>query len=80
MLSVSETKQITFGEFLKRKRMGANITQAELSKIVGCSRISISNYESDKREPHISYIVKLANAIQETPSVMLSGFIDKLTV
>lgn len=75
MLSVNEVRKVTLGQFLQSKRKIANLTQKELAEKVGCSRISIADYESDKREPHLSYIVSFCKAVNEKPSELLA-FLD----
>ncbi len=49
------------GKRLKKLRVEKGITQQELADIVGCSKVSISRYESGLREFGIEDIDKLCN-------------------
>lgn len=49
-----------FGEKLKSLRKERNITQAELAKIFNVSKMTISAWESNKQEPNINNIIKIA--------------------
>lgn len=42
---------MTFGQRLRELRTSKKITQTELGKILGVSKVSISGYENDTREP-----------------------------
>ena len=80
MLLITETttKTVSLGAFLRSKREHAGFSQTKLSEKIGCSKNNVSNIECDKREPRLSYLIKMAVAIQEKPSVMLADFIDRV--
>lgn len=80
MLSITDTvtQEISLGAYLRAKREKAGMSQPELSRKIGCSKNHVSNVERDKREPRLSYLVKMAIAIKETPSAMLADFIDRV--
>ena len=50
----------TFGTRLKELRNQANLSQQELSEIVGISKSSINMYERGEREPGIDTILAMA--------------------
>lgn len=51
------------GALIKEKRRDAGLTQEELAQKIGCATITIRQYESGKREPSITVLGKLANAL-----------------
>ncbi|MGE8004342.1 helix-turn-helix domain-containing protein [Lysinibacillus sp. NPDC093216] len=53
----------SFGEFLKKQRLGKDISQADLAEKIGISQQSITFYESDKRLPSVKIIASYAKAI-----------------
>ncbi len=48
------------GKKLKTLRKGRGLTQLQLSEKLGISRCSISNYECDRRTPHLSELKRFA--------------------
>lgn len=61
---------------LKQARIYADLTQQELSSILGCSHSTIAMYESGKRQPSIKYIVDFCQAT-ETNISWLFDFSDQ---
>ena len=49
-----------FGTKLKELRNEANLSQRELSKIMGVSKSSINMYERGEREPGLDLVVAIA--------------------
>ena len=49
-----------FGTRLKELRSEANLSQRELSKIMGVSKSSINMYERGEREPGLDLVVAFA--------------------
>ena len=54
---------MTIGSMIKQRRKDAGLTQNELAQKVGCATITIRQYESGKREPNISALYDIANAL-----------------
>lgn len=54
---------IIFSERLKALRIEKNLTQQELAEMIGTVKSTISQYETCKREPVLSILIKLANAL-----------------
>ena len=50
-----------YGAFLQNERKARNISQAELAKAIGVSQVAIHYFESDKNEPRIGIIEKIAD-------------------
>lgn len=50
-----------YGEQLKHQRERANLSQTEIAKATGILQANISYWESNKREPSISFCVTLAD-------------------
>lgn len=59
-------------ERLKEKRKKANLTQEEVSKILGVSRSTYAYYETGKNEPDLKTLTKLADLF-ETSIDYLAG-------
>lgn len=57
----SEAKRL--GENLKRIRLEKDISQAEIARSLDVSRGFISSIESGKRNPTLTTITRLANAV-----------------
>lgn len=60
-----------FGLSLKGAREKSNLSQAELGRRAGISQTEISRLEAGKREPMLSTIVLLANALEMQGSDLL---------
>lgn len=62
---------MTFGEALKELRIEKNITQNQLAKLTGLSRVSIGNYERGDRDPNSDSIKKIATALDTSIDYLL---------
>ncbi len=62
---------MTFGEKLKKKRIERCLTQNDLANKIHVSPSTISLYESDEREPTLSTLVAIANALQVSSDYLL---------
>ena len=54
------------GERIKKLRDGKGLSQAELAIALGCSRMTINNYETEKRIPDIEFAINTANFFDVT--------------
>ena len=61
------------GERLIRLRKAKKFTQTDLAELCGVSRNSIVNWETDKREPKISDIQKLAEVLDVSPNDLIGA-------
>lgn len=64
----------TIGKRIKAFRKKLNITQTELSKLVGVSPQVVSNWERDYTSPNHEYISKLTNVLGVSADYILVGF------
>lgn len=56
-------KKETFGDKLKRLRDAAGLTQMQLAERAGVPLTTLRNWEHDRREPLVSALFKLADAL-----------------
>ncbi len=52
--------EISFGEWLKRQRKGAGLTQEQLAGQIGCSTITLRKIEAEERRPSAQIVERLA--------------------
>ncbi len=45
------------GDLLKEKRIEKGLTQEELGKLVGVSKVTIHSYEKNKKTPSLKHLV-----------------------
>ncbi|MDN2452560.1 helix-turn-helix transcriptional regulator [Lactobacillus sp. UCMA15818] len=62
---------MTFGSKLRELRNSKKMTQEELGKILNVSKVSISGYENDTREPDKQAIKKLAELFNVSTDYLL---------
>ena len=72
LLTFKRSTVMTFGEFLKKARTNAKMSQETLAKQMGINRVSISNYEKNKNTPTVSNLKKIAKIL----NVDVSEFIN----
>lgn len=65
--------QEKIGKYIKGKRKEKNITQEELSEILGVSNKAVSNWENGKNMPDLSLFKKLCETLDITINELLSG-------
>jgi transcriptional regulator with XRE-family HTH domain len=66
---------VQFGRNLRMERENRGLSQAELACAAGVHMSEVSRLEWARRDPRLSTIVKLARALEVSPSRLL----DKLT-
>jgi transcriptional regulator with XRE-family HTH domain len=64
---------IRFGENLRQERRRAELSQEELANRASLHRSEIGLLERGLREPRVSTLVKLANALSIPPADLLRG-------
>lgn len=52
------------GNKLKEIRKNRNLTQAEISQLIGVSQNTYSGYETDKHEPDLNTLIKIADTLK----------------
>lgn len=55
---------MSVGAKIKKERQVKRMTQKELATSAGIAEISVRQYESEKRQPKIDQLQKIANALQ----------------
>ena len=61
------------GKALRAKRRINDLTQAELAKLAGVSRINISQYEHNVKNPSLETLVALADVLE----CSIDGLLDR---
>ena len=51
------------GDFIKAKRLSLNMTQTELSKMIGISEVQIRNLEKNRNKANLKTLYKYAEAL-----------------
>jgi transcriptional regulator with XRE-family HTH domain len=64
-----------FGENVRRARHERGWTQEDLSARTGLAVVQISRIERGKREIRLSTLIRLLNAFDEPPQVLLNGLL-----
>lgn len=64
---------MTFGDRIYSRRLQLNLTQTELGRQVGRTPTCISYWESDKREPNLTDLAKLAERLETSLHWLVLG-------
>lgn len=67
----------SFGEHLKELRSEKNISQSDLSNIIGMHSTHISRYERDLTQPTLEVIKKIAEALSVSTDALIYGSADQ---
>lgn len=70
---VKKIRRNRFTETLKTLRTGAGLNQVALAQMLGCTQVTVSLYESGRREPDLDDLMTIAEKLNTTPNVLL-GF------
>ncbi len=62
-----------FGEKLRAERESRNISQERLADIANVHRTHFGALERGQREPHLSMLLILADALETPPETLLEG-------
>jgi transcriptional regulator with XRE-family HTH domain len=60
--------ELSFGQWLKRRRIALGLTQAQLAQQVGCSTIALRKIEAEDRRPSAQIVERLANVFNIVPN------------
>ena len=63
----------SIGDRIRIARKEKNISQEELAEAIGSTKSAISRYESDKRQPRIEQLQRIAEVLGITVEYFLSG-------
>jgi transcriptional regulator with XRE-family HTH domain len=65
---------MSFGEWLKRQRMGRGLTREQLAHQIGCAVVTLRKIEAEERRPSAQMIERLAD-IFEIPQNERTSFL-----
>lgn len=71
--------EITFGEFLKQLRLGKNLTQKDLAKLLFVSESAVSKWEKNIAHPNITLLPKLSEILDVTEHELITASVDKIS-
>lgn len=69
--------EISFGEFLKQKRIEKNITQKDLAGLLYVSESAVSKWEKNVAHPDMTLLPKLCEVLGVTEHELITASIDK---
>lgn len=61
--SYFEVIKMTTGELIQQRRKAKGLTQKQLAEMLGVAEITIRQYETNKREPKIDKLSRIADAL-----------------
>ena len=64
----------TLGEKLKIERRKRNLTQDDIAKMLDINRVTYYGYETDKHEPNLKILCKLAEIFQVSTDYLLGRY------
>ena len=64
---------LAFGEKLRAERERRNVSQETLADIANVHRTHFGGLERGRREPHLSMLLVLADALEVPPGALLEG-------
>lgn len=59
------------GERLRKARINKGLSQEQLGKIIGVSKVSVCGYESGMRTPSLEILIKIVDALDLNPNYLL---------
>lgn len=64
----------TFGGNLKRLRVAARISQINFAKLLNTTQQRVSEWECDKTEPKLYYVIKIIKVLNTDFDTLTEGF------
>lgn len=64
------------GSRIKEERVKRGLSQEELGKLVGVSKVAISHYERGSEQPKMKRLKKLVEVLDLTPNYLLGNDVD----
>jgi len=74
MVAGSHFSELSFGEWLRRRRGALDLTQAELAKQINCAVVTLRKFEAEERRPSLEMAQQIAVALQ-IPDEMRAEFV-----
>ena len=66
------------GSRVREERLKRGLSQEELGKLIGVSKVAISNYEKGIEQPKMKNLRKLTEILEITPNYILGNDIDTI--
>lgn len=66
------------GNRIREERLKRRLTQEELGKLVGVSKVAISHYERGEEQPKMEKLVKLSEVLNLTPNYILGNDVNAI--
>ena len=60
--------EVSFGEWLKRQRMGRGLTREQLAHQIGCAAVTLRKIEAEERRPSAQIVERLAEIFEIPPN------------
>ena len=60
--------EVSFGEWLKRQRMGKGLTREQLAHQIGCAAITLRKIETEERHPSVQIVERLTEIFNMPPA------------
>ena len=70
---VQKTRRNRFAEKLKALRTDAKLNQVALAQLLGVTQVTVSLYESGRREPNLDDLMNICERLNTSPNELL-GF------
>lgn len=70
----------SFRERLRNRRKELNMTQAQLGEACGISAQEISHFETGRRTPELEMFLKLCNALETSPNMLLWDYFESASI
>lgn len=64
---------MSVGQLIKDARKKSNMTQEQLANSAGIATITLRQYETEKRQPKMQQLIKIANALKISMSYFIMG-------
>lgn len=61
---------------IRAARLSRGISQARLADLLGCHRQTVAHWEQGRRVPNLRWLQEIADALNTTPSKLLSEGMD----
>lgn len=68
----------TFSERLRAARLAVGHTQESISELMGMDRTNYVKYERGKKLPDYKTVIRIAKALNISPSELFSWIVDEL--
>lgn len=68
---------MSMGKRIKAERVALGLTQQGLAELIGCNRVSVTNWESARNSPDRDSFLALLKALNLTEQWLLSGMGSK---